>query len=253
MRTVLTLAIAISSLAACSSESTAPVATEFAADELESTLVALGMPLAGNPGISELALIQRFPADIKLSAAQHAQIAAITAAFETATRSDREALSGIARQIAEAKRARKPEADIRALVEQTISILQRLAAAQSAVREQILAVLTPAQKAWLTAQAPHRCDLGKFPPLTAAQRSQIHALELSFRQANSADLATVETAMKQAREAKAAGKSEAEIRAIIEAVRPAMDRIAIARRQLAERIAAIYTAEQKASGCTPFP
>ena len=250
MRRLLGVTAATLFVAACSTEPVGPANLDTL-DELESTIVALGMPVAGRPGVHELAHLHRLPENLKLSAAQKEQISAILSAFETTTRSDREALAAIGRQVAEAKKAGKSATEIRAIADQSLPILQRLAAAESAAREKILAVLTAEQRAWLVANTPARCDRAKFPPLTEAQKSQIRALEAAFRHANAADHATIEAAMKKAREAHAAGKPESEIRAILESARPAMDRVAAARRELAEKISAIYTAEQKASGCAP--
>jgi Spy/CpxP family protein refolding chaperone len=107
-------------------------------------------------------------------------------------------------------------------------------------------VLTAEQKAWLSSQDGRRCSPVS---LTEQQRTQISALVAAFQEANSADLAAVRSALAQAREARRSGVSREEVAALLEAVRPAMERIRAATAQLAEDIDALLTPEQKAAGC----
>ena len=82
-----------------------------------------------------------------------------------------------------------------------------------------------------------------------AQQAQIRALMQGFEQTNRADLITVANVMEQARAAKRAGKTDAEIRAILQTASAAQARLVEAHKALQAQIEAVLTPEQKASGC----
>lgn len=82
--------------------------------------------------------------------------------------------------------------------------------------------------------------------LTEAQRTQIQALVAAFATANAADLATMRSARDAARQAIRDGKSRDEVRAILEAARPAADRVRAAAEALRASIRALLTPLQQA-------
>jgi Spy/CpxP family protein refolding chaperone len=80
----------------------------------------------------------------------------------------------------------------------------------------------------------------------------MRALETAFQTANKADIDAVQAAMFQVRAAIAAGKSRDEIQAILDGIKPAIDRLNAARKTLHDQLEAVLTPEQKASGCIPL-
>jgi Spy/CpxP family protein refolding chaperone len=122
---------------------------------------------------------------------------------------------------------------------------------RAGLKAKIDAILTPAQKAWLAANRPQPCP-ANTTPLTDAQKAQIKALRTAFQQANQADLAVIRAAMQQARAAHQAGKTKADIQAILAAAKPAMDRLRPARQKLQADVSAVLTPEQRASRCRGF-
>ena len=82
--------------------------------------------------------------------------------------------------------------------------------------------------------------------LTADQQSRIKALLEAFEQATRADREALAAIMRQAREAHQAGKSPAEVRAILAQGDPIRQRLHAAEQTLHSQIEAILTPEQKA-------
>src|SRR5690606_27583102 len=101
---------------------------------------------------------------------------------------------------------------------------------------------------WL-ARVAFQCRPAAAPPLTAEQKADIQALYDAFRNANQADLEAVRAALEAARAARQAGATRDEVRALLDPVRPAMERLRAAGDQLRADIAAVLTAEQRATGC----
>jgi Spy/CpxP family protein refolding chaperone len=189
---------------------------------------------------------------LQLTAEQRAQIAALTQAFMEASRADRDALAALHAEARAAHQTGRPAAEIRQILERGRDIHVRLAAAEAKLRADIMAVYTPEQRAWLEQNRPRVCTPAQQPPaLSEAQRTQLAAIHAEFRRANQADLALVEAAALAARAAAQAGKSPAEIRQILEAARPAHDRLAAAHQQLQTAIEALLTPEQRATRCVP--
>jgi Spy/CpxP family protein refolding chaperone len=199
--------------------------------------------------VREVALLDKLPASIKLSDEQRAKVNQLVDAHATATRADRDALNSIATRAMNAINAGRPREEVVKILDEAKPIQQRLAAADAELIKGLTAILTAEQNAWLQSQLPQQCDRSKFPPLTAAQQKQIAALDSAFAVNNRADIEAVKAALVKAGDAKNAGKSEAEVNAILEAAKPALDRLAAATKILQDQIAAIYTPEQKSSGC----
>ena len=212
----------------------------------EAAVLGFSGSLATDPGSRHLGNLHRLPDNLALSAAQKTQIDALIARFEQATKADRDALAAIGKQAHDAAAAGKTREEVQAILAQGNAIRERLHTAETALRTAIDALLTAEQKAWIASQDGPRCT----PiTLTDAQKTQIASLVTAFQQANSADLAAVRAAHEQAHEAMKNGATKEQITAILEAVRPAMDRIRTAEAALATAIKALLTPEQQASGC----
>jgi Spy/CpxP family protein refolding chaperone len=82
--------------------------------------------------------------------------------------------------------------------------------------------------------------------LSDAQKSQIQSLVDAFRSANSADLEAMKAAHVAAREARKAGKSREEIRAILEGAKTAAGRVHTNAQALRTAIQGVLTASQRA-------
>jgi Spy/CpxP family protein refolding chaperone len=249
MRSKALLLLSALTLAACSSDSTAPDPdlnpNDIAIGAFGTAFTTTG---AYDADLYQLRLANGLPDELRLTDAQKAQIKALVDAYLAATKADREALTAIIREAVEAIMARKSRDAVRAILERGAPIRARLAAAEAALKAAIDAVLTPEQRAWLASHRPQQCDPSKFPPLTDAQKAQIRALENAFVESNKADLDAVKNAVEQAR----AANTREEALQILNGVRPAIERLEAARRQLRIAIENILTAEQKASGCVPL-
>jgi Spy/CpxP family protein refolding chaperone len=249
MRSKALLLLSALTLAACSSDSTAPDPdlnpNDIAIGAFGTAFTTTG---AYDADLYQLRLANGLPDELRLTDAQKAQIKALVDAYLAATKADREALTAIIREAVEAIMARKSRDEVRAILERGAPIRARLAAAEAALKAAIDAVLTPEQRAWLASHRPQQCDPSKFPPLTDAQKAQIRALENAFVESNKADLDAVKNAVEQAR----AANTREEALQILNGVRPAIERLEAARRQLRIAIENILTAEQKASGCVPL-
>ena len=201
-----------------------------------------------SPSLNPLPGLNRLPDSLKLTAEQQAKIKALTDAFQAATHADREALTAIRRQAEEAKKAGKSQADIDAILKQGDPIVARLQAAENKLHDDILAVLTPAQKAWLQSGQTSPCA-----SLSDAQKTQIASLMAAYEQANKADLDAVKAALDKAKAAHEAHQSNDAIRAILDAVKPNLDRLKAANDKLRSDIEAVLTPEQRAAHCVKLP
>ncbi|MGK2960511.1 MAG: Spy/CpxP family protein refolding chaperone [Gemmatimonadaceae bacterium] len=250
MRRLILSCIAAASLAACSSETTAPD-TSLAIDA-----GLFGTALTQNGGydarLYQDRLFNALPDEIALSDDQKAKIRSFVADFIEATKSDREALGKILQEAHAAVRAGKSRAEIHAILERGAALRQRLHDAERGLVADIQSVLTAEQKAWLAAHRPERCDPSRFPPLTDAQKAQIQALEQSFRDNNKADLDAMRAIVEEAGAAIRSGKSRDEIAAIFARGATIARRLAEARRDLREDILGVLTPEQRASRCLPL-
>ena len=250
MRRLILSCIAAASLAACSSDTTAPDS------DLTIDAGLFGTELTQSGGydarIYQDRLFNALPDEIALSADQKAKIQAFVSDFVAATKSDREALGKILEEARAAARAGKSRAEVQAILEKGAALRQKLHDAEKELVADIQSVLTAEQKGWLTAHGPDRCDASKFPPLTDAQKAQFQALEQSFREANKADLDAMHAIMEEAHAAIRAGKTREEVAAIIARGATIARRLAEARKELREDILAVLTPEQRASRCLPL-
>ena len=105
-------------------------------------------------------------ADLKLSNDQGAKIKALLEAFDQANKADIEALAKIGAEAKAAAAAGKSREEIAAILARGNAIRVRLEAAEKALQTAIENVLTAAQKAWLDANQPKRCEPGSGQSLT---------------------------------------------------------------------------------------
>ena len=104
------------------------------------------------------------------------------------------------------------------------------------------------------AGGPSRAMRGRGPgapfpdslKLTTEQQAAIVALVTAFHAANADDIAAMRAAHQAARDARRAGQTREEVRAILEAAKPAAERVRGAAVALRTAIQAILTAEQRA-------
>lgn len=189
---------------------------------------ASGTPTVG-PGFA-------LPASLALSTAQQNQIAALQAAFDQQTAKDAADYNAILIEARNARAAGASAASIDAIIAKGSAIAQRLQAAQAALQAAIEAVLTPAQREWLA-----RC--ASPLSLTATQTQQIADLERAFEQAMAADLKAISDALDKILALRASSTAssavESQIRAILDGVTPARERLRAAQQKLAADIAMI--------------
>lgn len=254
MRKIAFLSLVVATLVACSNDTTAPASsdqqvTDFSISAFGTALTSVG---GYDADLYQLRLFHALPDDIKLTPDQEAKIKALVDAYKKDTKADNEALNAILRQAREAVTARKTGDEVKAILDKGAPIVARLAAAAADLKTKIDAILTAEQRAWLASHAPKKCEKGKFPPLTDAQKAQMKAYEEAFEQANKADVATVKAGMDQIKSAIAASKGPADIQAILDGIKPALNRLATARKTLQSQLESVLTPEQKASGCLPL-
>jgi Spy/CpxP family protein refolding chaperone len=247
MRTIRSLAsvAALLLFTACNTETTAPTLDD---DSIFLDGGAVGLVAGAGGATGATALVPPLPKELQLTEAQRAAITQLISAFQDATKADMQALAAIHRQAGEARKAGKSAAEVKAILATGETIRARIAAAEAKLRTDIDAVLTASQREWLKNNRPKTC-VANAPILTPAQQAQIKSLIQAFEEANRADLAIVAKAMHDARAAKQAGKSEAEIRAILQTAAAAQARLDVAHKALQAQIEAVLTPDQRTSGC----
>lgn len=249
---LLILAVAaLGSLAACNQDAAAPsdeldLVSSFALNGGFAYGVEGGLPGRGLP---ELRRLDMLPDDIALTEAQESAISDLLEAFQTRYKAQLDALNEIHERAHAAREDGAPRDEVHEILMEGDTIRAALVEPLGELRDAINAVLTDAQKAWLTTRQYHRCDPTSATPLTDAQKAQIQALRDAFNAANKADLDAVKAAMDEAREAREDGASRAEIEAILATVKDAMERLHAAGEQLRADIDSVLTAEQRASNC----
>jgi Spy/CpxP family protein refolding chaperone len=87
--------------------------------------------------------------------------------------------------------------------------------------------------------------------LTDTQKGQVRELGMAFTAAHTAQLDSLRAIMDASRAARQAGKSQDEIRAIMESGRPIVEALAPARRDFSQAVQKLMTPEQIAAGCIP--
>ena len=253
MRRLAWIASAAFALVACSGDPTSPGnnddLTVLQAGAFGTTLTATG---GYDADVYQDRLINGLPDNLRLTDDQKARIKSLVEAFQQATKADREALGAILRQARQAIEGKKSRSEVQAILATGAPIKDRLVATEAKLKSDIDAVLTAEQRAWIQAHLPRLCRADQFPPLTDAQKAQIHALEVAFQTANKADLDAVKAILDEAAQALKAGASESELGAILFKAAAPLQRLTAARFELRLRIMAVLTPEQRASGCLPL-
>jgi Spy/CpxP family protein refolding chaperone len=252
MRKTLFVLLAAVAIGACNEQSTAPATDTLLLDD--AALLAFSAMDMADPGSHFIARLNSLPDSIRLSSEQRTQIRALVEAFVQATRADIEALNAIHQEARAARQAGKTEAEIRAIFAKGDAIRTRLHAAEAKLRSDIEAVLTPAQKSWLTSggQRPPVCRTQDLQ-LTDAQKTQITALVSAFEVSNRADLEAIKAVHEEARAAQQAGASRERIAEILAKAEAPMRRVRAAHEALNTAVRALLTPAQLASGCFGRP
>lgn len=193
------------------------------------------------------------PDSLKLTAEQKAAIQALHESFMVANKADLEALKAIEAEAKAAKKAGKSREEVRAILERSRPILDRLHAAFARLQEAIWAIYTPAQRAWIDAHRPKVCGPDGPPKLSETQIAQIRTLREAFHTAMKVDLELIKAVHQEARDARKAGKSEAEVKTILAKATAAMERVRAAEKKLHEDIMNLLTPEQRAKWCVVRP
>jgi hypothetical protein len=193
------------------------------------------------------------PDSLRLSADQKAQIQALHDAFRAATKADMDALRAIESEARAARKAGKTREEVRAIMAKGAPILDRLHAAFARLQASVLAVYTPAQRAWIAAHLPKVCGPAGPPVLTDAQVAAIRTLRQAFAESSKADMELIRAVHLEARAAHAAGKTKAEVDAILAKAKGAMERVRAAERKLMDDVKNLLTTDQLAKWCVVRP
>lgn len=177
-----------------------------------------------------------FPDSIALSKAQEAKIAALREAAAKAVAADSAALQAIVAKALAARAAGAPSSTVDSIMATGEAIDERLRAATRQLDEDVLAVLTPAQRLWFDAcQGPRA--------LSIEQAEQLAALHKAFEQETAADVAAIDAALQEIEALRAAGNpsqaTEEKIQAILQRVLPIRLRYQQALVRLEAQIAAV--------------
>jgi Spy/CpxP family protein refolding chaperone len=247
-RVSLLFAAGLFAFAACSNESTSPSTLADANVE--------GIDLVQDMGMSASSVTDRagiggseLPDSIKLTADQKAEIAALHEAYKAATAADLAFVLGIEAELKAARAAGKTKAEMAAILAKAAPYLGRLRAAFAKLQADIWKVYTPAQRAWIASRNPAVCR-NDAPPLTEAQVTAIRQLKVAFELSIKDELALVKAIHEEARAAKAAGKSAAEIKKILDKAEAPLQAIRQAELRLKAAINELLTPAQRENPCT---
>ncbi|HEX6314486.1 MAG TPA: Spy/CpxP family protein refolding chaperone [Gemmatimonadaceae bacterium] len=235
-------------LTACSTEPVAPNGLQPDATD--------AIDLVPDYAISAAAVVDgggiggaRLPEHLQLTAEQKAAIIALHDAFKAEHEDEIAALRELERQIRQLRRSGGSREEVQALLAEAHEILSGLADDFAALQDAIWAIYTPEQKAWIEEHKPRVCDRRGPPQLTEEQIAQIRALKQAFAEAVKDELAAIKAAHQEAREAKAAGASAEEIRAILASVKDELEAVRRAEHRLEQAILDVLTPAQRARWC----
>ena len=193
------------------------------------------------------------PDSLQLTADQKAQIEALHDAFRIATQADMDALRAIEAEARAARKADKSREEVRAILARAGPILDRLHIAFAKLQADILAIYTPAQRAWIIAHRPLLCGPDGPPALTEAQVAAIRALRRDFVDRYKNDIEYIRVVHKDADEARANGQPKAVVEMILARAKDAMARVRAAERKLVNDILNLLTPDQRAKWCILRP
>lgn len=240
----------IIAIAACNSETTAPVQTPEQVQESQP------IDLIGDFGATAASDIDgagiggsSLPDSLKLTTEQKAKIEELHAAFRTARAADLAALEAIEKEARAARDAGKSKEEVKKILDKAIPIRARLMTAFLKLVADIKAVYTPAQLAWINAHPIKECGPNGRPELNEAQIAAIRNLRKTFLETTNADREFVKKIAKEAEEARKAGKSSAEVKAILAKADPARVRIDAAESKLRQAILDLLTPKQRLEWC----
>lgn len=239
-------ALGLIALGACSTDPVAPndLLLEETIGELVPDYAISSAAVMDGAGIGGA----RLPDSLQLTADQKAAIAELHDAFKKAHQDEVETLRNIEKQIHDIRRNGGSREQVQALIEQARPILQGLADDFAKLQEAVWAIYTPEQRAWIESHKPKVCDRNP-PQLTAEQIAKIRALKEAFEASVADELAAIKAAHDAARQAKQAGKSAEEIRAILASVQDEMEAVRTAEKRLEQAILDVLTPEQRARWC----
>ena len=240
-------AFGLMGLTACSTEPVAPNGLLPDADAID---------LVPDYALSAAAVVDgggiggaRLPDDLQLTAEQKAAIAALHDAFTQENADEIAALREIEQQLRELRRSGGSREEFQALLGEAHEIIAGLSDEFAALQDAIWDVYTDEQKAWIEAHKPKVCDRNGPPQLTDEQIAKIRALKQAFAEAIADELAAIKAAHEEAREAKQAGASAEEIRAILATVQDEMKAVREAEQRLEAAILEVLTPDQRSRWC----
>ena len=235
-------------LAACSTETLAP--NELALLDREV------IDLVPDYAVSSAAVVDgggiggaRLPDDLQLTAEQKSAIVALHDAFMQENADEVAALREIEQQLRQLRRSGGSREDALALLAEAHAIREGLADEFAALQDAIWAIYTAEQRAWIEDHKPKVCGPGGPPQLTDEQVAQIRALQQAFKEATADEMAAIKAAHQEARDAKQAGASAEEIRAILATVKDEMEAVRQAEQRLMDAIQELLTPDQRARWC----
>lgn len=242
--------IAIAALAACSTESTAPRASEsldITSVDLVQQFDATGAAAMDRAGIGGSEL----PDNLKLSAEQKARIQALHDAFTASNAADLASLKKIEGDLKAAMSAGKDRAAIAAILARAEPIRVRLSAAFARLQRDVWSAYTAEQQAWIASKGRGEtaCRPDVMNQLTAPQVARIRELKGAFGQSVMGFVMTIKKIHEEARAAAQAGASREQVGAILARAEPALEALKAAERRLAASILDVLTPAQKANAC----
>jgi Spy/CpxP family protein refolding chaperone len=246
MRTTSRLIFALAAVAtAACSDATSPVPQPLTEQE--------PIDLLQDFGSSETSVIDAagvggamLPDSLKLTEEQKGKIQALHDAFKAANKADLAALEDIEKRARAARVAGKSREEVQKILNEAKPVLERLAAATRTLHEAIWAVYTPAQQAWIRSRRAQSCEP---PRLTEEQIQKIRALKKAFEEAMKDEIALIRKAHAEAEAARKAGKSEEEIKRILNQAKDAVKALREAEKRLHEAIMNVLTPEQRGRMC----
>jgi Spy/CpxP family protein refolding chaperone len=238
-------------LAACSNDTTAPIQTP---EQVPAAVE--GIDLIGDFGATAAADIDgagiggsSLPDSLKLTTEQKAKLDSLHEAFRATRKADLQALENIEKAARKAREEGKGKEVVDSILATAAPIRARLNAAFLKLLTDVKAVYTPAQLAWIYSQQLPLCGPNGRPKLNDAQIAARRALREAFIEATKNDKELVKQIVREAKQAREAGKPAAEIEAILAKAAAPRARIDAAEKKLREDLLATLTPNQRLDWC----
>ncbi len=239
-------------LAACSSETTAPIQTP---DE-QIPASTEGIDLVSDFGATAAADVDgsgiggsSLPDSLKLTTEQKAKIDSLHHSFRTAKKADLKALEDIEKAARQARDEGKSKEVVDSILATATPIRERLNAAFTKLLTDLKAVYTPAQLTWIFSQQLPPCGPNGRPKLNEVQIATRRSLRETFIEATKNDKEIVKQVAREAKEAREDGKPESEIATILAKAADARTRIEAAEDKLRQDLLNTLTPRQRADWC----